>query len=172
MFACPSFPFDKVVYDFVGFLASASLDSAGSRVQDFFDLEFFLVIDEVRWWWRQYFLIRKSQQGVRGQELLVEAQVNLPMRWELQLVGGSSCLVEDLEGPDALVIKLLLGSWKVEVGSVQPDLVADLVVTHRSLFLVILSFPVVGGLLEGIASLFVDLRHGRGKFCHCGVHEW
>ncbi len=83
MFARPSFPFDEVVYDFVQFLASSSADRAGSRVQDFFDFEFLLVIDEVGRRCGRYFLIREGRRDVRGQELLVEAWVNLPMRWEL-----------------------------------------------------------------------------------------
>ncbi len=129
MFARPSLPFDEVVDDFVRFLASSTADRAGLRVQDFFDFELLLVIDEVGRRHGRDFLIRESQRDVRGQELLVEAQVNLPVQWELQLVGGCSRLAFDHEGADMLVIKLLLGSWKVKVGGIQPDLVADLVVT-------------------------------------------
>ncbi len=67
-------PLDEVVNDFVRLLASSSADRAGSRVQDFFDFELLLIVDEIgrrRGW---DFLIREGQQDVRGKELLVEAQ--------------------------------------------------------------------------------------------------
>ncbi len=73
------------------------------------------------------FLIREGRRDVRGQELLVEARVNLPVWWELQLISGGSHLFENREGTDAFVVELLLWLRKVEVGGVQPDLVTDLV---------------------------------------------
>ncbi len=94
------------------------------------------------------------------------------MRQELQLVGSGSSLVENREGSDVLVIKLLLGSRKVKVGSVQPHLVANLIVTGGAFLLVVLHFHVVGGFFQGITSLLVDLRHGHGEFCGCRVREW
>ncbi len=127
VFARPSFPFDEVVNDFVGFLASSATDRAGSRVQDLFDFKLLFIVNKVGRRWRRYFLVREGQRDVRGQELLVEARVNLPMHRELQLVGGCSHFLYYREGTDVFVIELLLRSWKVEVGGIQPDLVADLV---------------------------------------------
>ncbi len=68
VFVRPSLPLDKVVYDFVGFLALSTTDHAGSRVQDFFDLELLLIVDEIgrrRGWG---FLIGKAGRmyGVRS----------------------------------------------------------------------------------------------------------
>ncbi len=83
MFARPSFPFDEVVNDFVQFLTSSTVDRAGSRVQDFFDFEFLLVINELGRRCGRDFLIREGRQDVRGKQLLVEARVNLPVQWEL-----------------------------------------------------------------------------------------
>ncbi len=71
-----------------------------------------------------------------------------------------------------LVIKFLLRSREVKIGSVQPYSVADLIVSGCSLLLVVLSLHIVSGLFEGIASLLVDLRHGCCEFCGCRVHEW
>ncbi len=168
----PSFPFDEVVDDFVGLLASSSVDRAGSRVQDFFNFVIFIVINQVEWWWRRGFLIRECRRDIWGQELLVEAWVNLPVRRELQLVSGGSSLVKDHEWSNVLVVELLLWSWEMEIGGVQPDLVADAVIVGGLLLLVVLHFHVVGGILEGIAGLFVNLRHCRGEFCCCRVCEW
>ncbi len=79
----PSFPFDEIVNDIVRFLASSATDRAGSRVQDFFDFEFLLVIDEVGRRQRQDFLIGEGRRDVQSQKLLVEAWVDLPVRREL-----------------------------------------------------------------------------------------
>ncbi len=66
MFVRPSFPFDEVVNDFVGLLALSTVDRAGSRVQDFFDFELLLVIDEIGRRCRQNFLIREGRRGRTG----------------------------------------------------------------------------------------------------------
>ena len=93
------------------------------------------------------------------------------MRWKFQLVGGSSCLVEDCERTDSFVIKLFLWSRKVKVGGVQPDLVADLVVTHVLLLLVVLSLHIVGGLFKGVAGFGVDLTHFLYEVSGGGIGE-
>ncbi len=164
VFVHPSFPLDKVINDFVGFLALSTADRAGSRVQDLFDFKFLLIIDEVGRRWRQYFLIREGQRDVRGEQLLVEAQVNLPVCGELKLISSCSDLFKDREGADVLVVELLLGSWKVEVGGVQPDLVADLVVARCRLLLVILSLHVARSLLKRVAGFTMNIAHRRHEF--------
>ncbi len=165
MFTCPSFPLDKVVDDFVRLLASPTADRAWSRVQDFFDFELLLIVDEI---WRRRgrdFLIREGRRDVRGQELLVEARVNLPMLGKLQFVGGSAYLVDDCEGADALVVELFLGSWKVEVGGIQPDLIADLVVARVHLSLVVLVFHIGRGLLKHFTGFSMNVAHCRYEVC-------
>ncbi len=67
VFACPTFPFDKVIDYFVCFLSSSPTDRVGFRVEDLFDFELFFVIDQVGWrQWRD-FLIREGRWNVRGQ---------------------------------------------------------------------------------------------------------
>ncbi len=68
--------------------------------------------------------------------------MNPPVLWELQLISCHPDLINDREGADALVVELLLGSWKVEVGRVQPDLIADLVVAGVRFLLVVLTLHV------------------------------
>ncbi len=94
------------------------------------------------------------------------------MRWELELVGCSSGFVENLEGSDTFVVKLLLGSREVKVGSVQPYAVSNVVGACVSLLLFILCFHVVSHLLKSVAGLFMDLGHGCGEFSSCRVCEW
>ncbi len=79
----PSLPFDEVVNDFIGLLASSSTDCAGSRVQDFFNFIVLFIIDQVGRRWQWDFLIRECWQDVRGQQFLVEAWMNLPVRQKL-----------------------------------------------------------------------------------------
>ncbi len=167
MFACPSFPFDEVVDDFVRLLASSAADRAGSRVEDFFDFELLFIIDEIGRRRGRDFLIREGRQGVRGQELLVEAWVNLPMRWKLQLVGGSAYLVEYREGADALVVELLLRSREVEVGRIQPDLVADLIIAGVRLLLVVLALHIACSFLKCVAGFSMNIAH-RHYELRCG----
>ncbi len=94
------------------------------------------------------------------------------MRWELKLVGCSSSLVENLEGADVLVIKLLLGSWEMKVGSVQPYAISNVVVSGSALLLVVLCLHIARSPFQGVVGLFVDLQHGRCEFGGCGIHEW
>ncbi len=105
------------------------------------------------------FLIRECWQDVRRQELLVEVWVDLPVRWQLELVGGSSSFVKDLEGSNSLVVEFLLGLEKVEVGSVQPYMVSDLIVPHVALLFVVLSFHPPSGFFQHILGFLVDLGH-------------
>ncbi len=58
VFVCLSFPFDEIVNDFRTFLASATVDRTGWRVQALFDFEFLLVIGEVGRRRRRDFLVR------------------------------------------------------------------------------------------------------------------
>ncbi len=60
----------------------------------------------------------------------------------------------------------------MEIGSVQPDLVADTVVVSGSLFLVILCLHIGRSLLECVASLFLNLRHGCCELCCSRIREW
>ncbi len=106
-----------------------------------------------------------------GKQLLIEAWVNLPMRWELQFVGSCSCFVYDHEGADALVVELLLGSWKVKIGGVQPDLVADLVVTRCHLPFVILSLHVGHHLLKRVVGLLMNIAHRCYELLCCWIRD-
>ncbi len=67
VFVRPSLPFDEVIYDFVWLLPLSTADCVGSRVQDLFDFEFLLVIDEVGRRRRRDFLIREGRRDVRCQ---------------------------------------------------------------------------------------------------------
>ncbi len=58
-----------------------------------------------------------------------------------------------------LLVELLLGSWEVEVGGIQPDLVADLVVMRRHLSFVVLTLHVGCGLLKRIAGFSMNVTH-------------
>ncbi len=93
------------------------------------------------------------------------------MRGELQLVGGSSHLLEDHEGADVLVVELLLGTWKVEVGGVQPNLVADLVVARCRFSFVVLSFHVGRCLLKRFVGFSVDVAHRRNEVGGRGIGD-
>ncbi len=97
--------------------------------------------------------------------------MNLPVRRELQLVGSGSCLVEDREGADLFVVQLLLWSWEAKIGSIQPDLVADLVVVHFLFLLVVLLFHVFSGFFEGVTRFGVDLGHFLHEVTGSGVGE-
>ncbi len=95
----------------------------------------------------------------------------LPVRWELQFVSGRSCFFYDYEGADALVVELLLGSWEVKVGGIQPDLVADLVVAGCCLSFVILSLHVGCCLLKCIAGFSMNVAHCRHEFFRCWIGD-
>ncbi len=90
--------------------------------------------------------------------------MNLPVLREFQLVSGCSRFAFDHEGADALVVELLLGSWKAEVGGVQPDLIADLVVAQRRFLLVVLMLHVGCGLLKRISCFSMNIAHRRHEF--------
>ncbi len=81
------------------------------------------------------------------------------MRGKLQLISSSSCLIEDRERADALVVKLLLWPWEVKIGRVQPDLVADLIVARRPLLLVVLALHVGCCLPQRFAGFPMNVAH-------------
>ncbi len=60
MFASPSFPFDEIVNDFVGFLSASPADRSGFRVEYFFDLELLLVVNELGRGRGRYLLVREG----------------------------------------------------------------------------------------------------------------
>ncbi len=67
VFVRPSFPFDEVVDDVIRLLSLSTADRAGFRVEDFFNLELLLIVDELRRRRGRYFLIREGRWNVRGQ---------------------------------------------------------------------------------------------------------
>ncbi len=91
------------------------------------------------------------------------------MRREPQLVSGGSCLFEDREGADALVVELLLWSREVKVGRVQPDLVTDVVVARRRFLLVVLTLHVGCSLLKRLAGFSMNVAHHRDEIGRSGI---
>ncbi len=59
---------------------------------------------------------------------------------KLELVGGSSSLVEELKWSDSFVIQLLFRAREVEVGGIKPNLISNMVFLIVVLLLVILGF--------------------------------
>ncbi len=169
--ACPTFPLYKVIDYFVHLFSLSPTDRAGFRVKNVFDFKFFFVINQVGWRWRQDFLIREGWQDIRGQKLLIEAWVDLPMRRKLQFIGGGSCLIENHEGADTFIVELLLWTGKVKVGGIQPDLVADLVVARVLLLLVVLLLHVGSRLFKGVTGFGMDLGHFLHEVAGGGIGE-
>ncbi len=60
---------------------------------------------------------------------------------------------------------------KVEVGSIQPNLVANLVVMGRSFLLVVLHFHPLGGFVERFTSFLVNLCHRLHKLFGRWIRE-
>ncbi len=168
---CPSLPFDEVVHGLPGLLSLSSSQSSWSRIENFFDLEFFFIIDEVGWR-RQEFLIRECRRDIRGQELLVEARMNPPVWWELQLVCRGSCFFDDFERSHALVVELLLQARETEVGRVKPYTISDLEVSRHTFSFVVLRFHSSSRFGEGRLGLFVNDRHCLGEVGGGGIREW
>ncbi len=94
------------------------------------------------------------------------------MRQELEFVCSSSSLVENREEADVFVVKLLLGLWEVEIGGIQPYLIAYAIIACGALLLIVLCFHVVSSLFKSVASFLVDLGHGRCEFGGCRICEW
>ncbi len=66
VFACPSFPLYEVIDDIVRLLVSSAADRAAFGVEDFFDLKFLLVINEVRRRSGRDFLVGEVRRDVWG----------------------------------------------------------------------------------------------------------
>lgn len=97
--------------------------------------------------------------------------MNLPVWWELKLVGGSFSLVEDFKRANSFVVEFLLWLREMEIGGVEPNPISNLVLTCCLPFLVVLCFHPPCCFFQCITSFFVDLRHIFCKF-HCsGVCE-
>ncbi len=71
-----------------------------------------------------------------------------------QLVGSLSVYAKApffetiLKGPHLLVCELLLWSWEIKIGRVEPNLVSYLVLNCWAFLLVILGFHLIGGFFE------------------------
>lgn len=81
------------------------------------------------------------------------------MGQQLELVSRCSSLFQDLEGSDALVVKLLLWSWQVKVCGVEPGSITDMVFMSHASLLVVLLLHSASGFFESLLGLLVDLGH-------------
>ncbi len=67
------------------------------------------------------------------------------MGWQLELVGGSSSFVDDLERSNLFVVELLLGMREVKVGGIEPYPISYTIVSSSAFLLVVLHLHSVGG---------------------------
>lgn len=70
------------------------------------------------------------------------------------------------------VIKLLLGSGEMEVCSVEPDLISDLVFDGGFFLFVVLDFHLFCCFSESGFCLIMDKFHGSLELFGCGGAEW
>lgn len=75
----PSLLFDEVVNGLSRLLSLLPSHRSWSGVQDFFNLEFLLIVNEIRWGRRRLFLIREHRWYIGCKELLIEAWMDFPV---------------------------------------------------------------------------------------------
>src|SRR5687767_5093957 len=113
---------ERIVLPLDSILQLAAVDA---RIQDFFHLEFFMILDDNRRRW-----ILNTVGDVVGTDGLEERHVENRMDphrgGELETESGWPNLADDLERTETLVIKLVAGASGLDVASQEPYLLADL----------------------------------------------
>ena len=94
-------------------------------VQDCFDFEFFLAVDDD--WWRRILDTARDIVGMEGLEKRdVEHGMDLHGRGKLEAEGCLANLGSDGERAETLVVELVAGASRSDVASEEPDLIPDL----------------------------------------------
>jgi hypothetical protein len=111
LFVSKAFPLDEVLKFFVSI----------SRIENFYFVLFELS-DDFGQGRVGFLLYVRRRLSVACEEMVMEDGVDLPLGWQVEFVGASVVLLDDLEGSVTLRVEFLRGSGGVDILSRQPDL--------------------------------------------------